>query len=123
MAPPGPVELHTHLYGSVLPDAALRRLADHDHQVDWASYEEGFATVYGTRPHPGGAGLPAWTATDRSLVGTEVMVWHTFGVTHVSRPEDWPVMPVESAGFQLVPSGFFGRSPALDLPPPDHCDG
>jgi primary-amine oxidase len=73
--------------------------------------------------HPGGAGLPAWTAADRSLVGTEVVVWHTFGVTHVPRPEDWPVMPVESTGFQLVPSGFFDRNPALDVPPPDRCDG
>jgi primary-amine oxidase len=73
--------------------------------------------------HQGGAGLPAWTAADRSLVGTEVVVWHTFGLTHVPRPEDWPVMPVETTGFQLVPSGFFDRNPALDVPPPDHCDG
>ncbi len=73
--------------------------------------------------HPGGAGLPAWTAADRSLVGTEVVVWHTFGVTHVPRPEDWPVMPVETTGFLLLPAGFFDRNPALDVPPPDHCDG
>ena len=44
------------------------------------------------------------------------MVWHTFGVTHVPRPEDWPVMPVEYAGFHLVPVGFFDRNPALDVP-------
>jgi primary-amine oxidase len=73
--------------------------------------------------HPGGAGLPAWTAADRPLVGTEVVVWHTFGVTHVPRPEDWPVMPVEATGFQLLPAGFFDRNPALDVPPPEHCDG
>jgi primary-amine oxidase len=73
--------------------------------------------------HPGGAGLPAWTAADRSLVGTEVVLWHTFGLTHVPRPEDWPVMPVETTGFLLVPSGFFDRNPALDVPPPEHCDG
>ena len=24
------------------------------------------------------------------------MVWHSFGVTHVPRVEDWPVMPKES---------------------------
>ena len=71
--------------------------------------------------HPGGAGLPAWTAADRGLVGREVVVWHTFGVTHVPRPEDWPVMPVETTGFQLLPWGFFDRNPALDVPPPDHC--
>jgi len=73
--------------------------------------------------HPGGAGLPAWTTADRSLLGTEVVLWHTFGLTHVPRPEDWPVMPVESTGFMLVPSGFFDRNPALDVPPPEHCDG
>jgi primary-amine oxidase len=71
--------------------------------------------------HPGGAGLPAWTAADRSLVDTEVVVWHTFGVTHIPRPEDWPVMPVETCGFHLIPTGFFDRNPALDVPPPDHC--
>jgi primary-amine oxidase len=73
--------------------------------------------------HPGGGGLPGWTAADRSLVDREVVVWHTFGVTHVPRPEDWPVMPVETTGFQLLPWGFFERNPALDVPPPDHCDG
>ena len=51
------------------------------------------------------------------------MLWHTFGVTHVPRPEDWPVMPVEYCGFLLAPVGFFERNPALDLPPPAsaHC--
>jgi primary-amine oxidase len=30
-------------------------------------------------------------------------------------------MPVEYAGFSLVPFGFFDRNPTLDVPPPDHC--
>ena len=72
--------------------------------------------------HIGGDGLPRWTAADRSLVDTDVVVWHTFGVTHVPRPEDWPVMPVEYCGFQLIPVGFFDKNPALDVPPPEHCD-
>lgn len=72
----------------------------------------------------GGDGLPRWTAADRSLLGADIVVWHTFGVTHVPRPEDWPVMPVERCGFSLVPSGFFDRNPTLDVPPPDHhCHG
>jgi primary-amine oxidase len=72
--------------------------------------------------HPGGDGLPAWTAADRSLVDTDIVAWHTFGVTHLPRPEDWPVMPVEYCGFHLVPVGFFDANPALDIPPPhgDH---
>ncbi len=72
--------------------------------------------------HPGGDGLPRWTAADRSLLDTEIVAWHTFGVTHGPRPEDWPVMPVEYCGFQLVAAGFFDRNPSLDVPPPDpHC--
>ena len=72
--------------------------------------------------HAGGDGLPAWTAANRPIVDTTLVVWHTFGVSHVARPEDWPVMPVESAGFSLRPAGFFDRNPALDLAPSGgHC--
>jgi primary-amine oxidase len=72
--------------------------------------------------HPGGAGLPKWTAEDRPIADTDIVVWHTFGVTHVARPEDWPVMPVEYTGFTLAPVGFFERNPSLDVPPSAaHC--
>ncbi len=67
--------------------------------------------------HEGGDGLPAWTAADRSVTDTDVVLWYTFGVTHFVRPEDWPVMPVEYTGFLLSPVGFFDRNPALDVPP------
>jgi primary-amine oxidase len=66
--------------------------------------------------HPGGAGLPAYVAADRDLDGQDIVLWHTFGMTHFPRPEDWPVMPVATCGFTLRPVGFFDRSPVLDLP-------
>lgn len=73
--------------------------------------------------HKGGAGLPEWTAADRSVDNTDIVLWHTFGLTHFPRPEDWPVMPVDSAGFALKPYGFFDRNPTLDIPASggDHC--
>jgi primary-amine oxidase len=61
---------------------------------------------------------------DRSLEGTDTVVWYTFGHHHVPRPEDWPVMPVAAIGFSLRPCGFFDRNPALDVPPLEsrgHC--
>jgi primary-amine oxidase len=67
--------------------------------------------------HAGGDGLPLWTAADRALTDTDVVLWYTFGVTHFVRPEDWPVMPVEYTGFLLAPVGFFDRNPSLDVPP------
>jgi primary-amine oxidase len=66
--------------------------------------------------HSGGAGIPEWIKADRALEGEDVVLWHTFGATHVVRTEDWPVMPVEYAGFTLKPANFFDRNPALDLP-------
>ena len=74
-----------------------------------------------TNQHPGGAGLPAYVQNDRALENTDLVVWHTFGLTHVPRPEDWPVMPVEYCGFSLHPVGFFERNPALDVAPSKHC--
>jgi primary-amine oxidase len=73
--------------------------------------------------NPGGAGLPAYVAQDRSINGADVVLWHTFGATHFPRPEDWPVMPVDYSGFTLKPYGFFDRNPTLDVPASvsDHC--
>ncbi len=71
--------------------------------------------------HAGGAGLPAYTAANRSIANTDVVVWYTFGAHHVVRPEDWPVMPVTTIGFSLKPVGFFDRNPALDVPPTAAC--
>ena len=72
--------------------------------------------------HPGGAGLPSWTAADRPVADTDIVLWHTVGVTHFCRPEDFPVMPVEYAGFTLKPFGFFDANPAIDLAP-SHAAG
>ena len=66
--------------------------------------------------HPGGAGLPEYQRADRSIVDADIVLWYSFGMLHVSRPEDWPVMPVDRIGFMLKPSGFFDRNPALDVP-------
>lgn len=73
--------------------------------------------------HPGGAGIPSWIARERSLDGEDLVVWHTFGMTHVPRPEDWPVMPVGVSGFVLKPVGFFDRNPTLDVREPRLTDG
>ena len=63
------------------------------------------------------SGLPAWTAANRSIENTDVVLWYVFGIHHVTRPEEWPVMPVDKVSFWLKPVGFFDRNPALDVPP------
>jgi primary-amine oxidase len=64
----------------------------------------------------GGAGLPEYSLQDRPIEGEDLVVWHTFGLTHFPRTEDWPIMPTDYAGFTLKPHGFFDRNPTLDVP-------
>jgi primary-amine oxidase len=62
-------------------------------------------------------GLPAWTTADRPIENTDVVLWYVFGIHHITRPEDWPVMPTDAVSFWLKPFGFFDRNPALDVAP------
>jgi primary-amine oxidase len=42
------------------------------------------------------------------------VLWYTFGMHHMVRAEDWPVMPVLWHEFILRPFDFHDRNPALD---------
>jgi primary-amine oxidase len=70
-----------------------------------------------------GLGLPEWTAANRPIDNTDVVLWYTFGIHHIPRPEEWPIMPVDAVSFWLKPAGFFDRNPALDVEPtpPSAC--
>ncbi|MFF5336194.1 hypothetical protein [Streptomyces sp. NPDC013181] len=101
------------------PESPLARRAAFATRHLWVtSYDPAERYAAGDYPnqHAGGAGLPAWQARDRPLAGEDIVLWHTFGTTHIPRPEEWPVMPVEYTGFTLKPVGFFDRNPSLDLP-------
>ena len=66
-------------------------------------------------------GLPVWTKQNRPIEDADVVLWYVFGIHHLTRPEEWPVMPVDTVSFWLKPSGFFHRNPALDVAPTPGC--
>ncbi|BBZ04550.1 amine oxidase [Mycolicibacterium chitae] len=69
-------------------------------------------------------GLGAWTRANRSIDNTDVVLWYVFGIHHITRPEEWPIMSVDVVSFWLKPSGFFDRNPALDVAAtPAACHG
>jgi primary-amine oxidase len=78
--------------------------------------DELWAAGYTPNQHPGGAGLPSYVAANRPVDGEDLVVWHSFGLTHFPRTEDWPIMPVDYAGFMLSPENFFDRNPTLNVP-------
>lgn len=71
----------------------------------------------------GGDGLPKYIEKDRPIDDEDIVVWYTMGHHHITRPEDWPVMPTAYINFMLKPVGFFDRNPALDVPRMDKSKG
>ncbi|PHT28556.1 hypothetical protein CQW23_31827 [Capsicum baccatum] len=103
----------------------LRRAAFLKHNLWVTQYAPGEDFPGGEFPNQNprvGEGLASWVKEDRSLEESDIVLWYVFGITHVPRLEDWPVMPVEHIGFMLQPHGFFNCSPAVDVPPPRGCD-
>ena len=60
--------------------------------------------------------IATWVEQGRSVADTDIVLWHTFGILHLPRLEDWPVQPVVKVGFALQADGFFDRNPTLDIP-------
>ena len=103
----------------VAPTSQVRRRAGFINNHFWATrYHPDEMSAAGVYPNQsrGGDGLPHWVANNETLVKQDVVVWYTLGITHIPRPEEWPVMPVTHVGFKMIPGGFFARNPALDVP-------
>jgi primary-amine oxidase len=101
------------------PNAVIRqRAAFVDHQIWFTRFKANEMNAAGPYPKQSGPGqgLAQWISDNESLWQTDSVMWYTFAVTHIGRPEEWPVNPVHAAGFKLIPMGFFSRNPALDVP-------
>jgi len=103
------------------PKAWWRKRASFvDHHVWITPFNEKEMFGGGNYPNQsqGNDGLLKYTEQNRSIVDKDIVLWYTFGVMHLPRQEDYPVMPVVTAGFSLKPNGFFDINPANDLPKP-----
>jgi primary-amine oxidase len=106
------------------PDAWVSKragFASHNLWVTPYAVDERFPAGEYPNQSTGGEGLPEYTANDRPIVDEDLVVWYTFGMHHVVRLEDWPVMPRQQVGFMLQPFGFFDSNPILDLPIPSRA--
>ena len=97
---------------------------------DWAQRRAGFSasalwlTAYnpselyaaGNYPNQNATveGLPRFI-NGESIVGTDIVAWYTMGFHHVTRPEDWPVLPTVRHSVTLRPHRFFTHNPAMDF--------
>ena len=106
------------------PDTPVRRRANViGHQLWVTAHDDAERWPCGDYPTQSldDTGLPVWMAANRPLENADVVLWYVFGIHHITRVEDWPVMPVDTVSFWLKPFGFFDRNPALDVAPTPHC--
>ena len=100
-------------------DSPVRKRAQFINNHFWTTrYSDRELYAAGDYPNQskGGHGLPQFVSNNERTENQDIVVWYTLGITHVPRPEEWPVMPVTHAGFKLIPASFFNRNPALDVP-------
>lgn len=101
----------------VAPGSAARKMADFlENQVWVTAYNEKEFFPAGNYPSSRDIkdGLPAWNNSE-DLQGKDVVLWYNMGITHIVRPEDWPIMNVHQIGFSLAPFGFFDHNPVAGM--------
>lgn len=99
-------------------DPAQKVGAFSEHQFWVTPYAAGERYAAGTYPtgSEGDDGLATWTKANRNIENTDIVGWYTLGFHHVTRAEDWPVMPTMWHEFMIRPFHFFDKNPVLDLP-------
>jgi primary-amine oxidase len=97
-----------------------RKMADFlENQVWVTAYKENEMHPAGEYPNSRGIkdGLTNWVSDNEDVVGKDVVLWYNLGITHIVRPEDWPIMNTHTLGFTLAPFGFFDRNPVIESRP------
>jgi primary-amine oxidase len=89
-----------------------------DHNIYVTSYkdDELYAGGKYTNQSRGGTGVRSWADRKDNVLDDDIVVWVQFGINHVPRIEDFPVMPCEILKVALKPVNFFEKNPALDVP-------
>ncbi|KAJ7625545.1 copper amine oxidase [Roridomyces roridus] len=107
------------------PDGWVGRRAEFARKPVWVCRE--VEEAKGGRLYPAGKYVPqtrdtpadsigGWVKGEKSVENEDILVYLTVGVTHIPRPEDWPVMPVEHLSVTLKPQSFFATNPSMDVP-------
>ena len=109
-----------HSVTSILsPDDPVQARANFSSDATWlTTYDPTQLHAAGEWPNQSGPneGLPAFTR-EHPRLGEDVVVWQTVGFRHVTRSEDWPIMPTLWHSFRLRPRNFLAQNPAMDVSP------
>jgi len=96
-----------------------------DRAIYAVSYRDGSGELYAggryTNQSRGGTGVRSWAARGDDIKDKDFVLFISFGINHVPRIEDFPVMPCEILKVSFKPVNFFTKNPALDVPPSEQA--
>ncbi len=92
---------------------SMKRAAFMKHHFWATAYRDEKSTRPGRTPTRTRAseGIPKWVSDDQSLENRDLVVWYTMGLTHVPRPEEWPIMANAGIGFKIGADVVLQREP------------
>lgn len=70
-----------------------------------------------TNQSRGGTGVASWAARKDNILDKDFVLYVQFGMNHITRVEDFPIMPCETIRVGFKPVDFFDKNPAIDVPP------
>ncbi|KAK5137151.1 hypothetical protein LTR08_000656 [Meristemomyces frigidus] len=90
-----------------------------DHNIYAVKHRDGELYAGGryTNQSRGGTGVRSWADRKENIVDEDLVVFVQFGINHIPRIEDFPVMPCEIIKVSMKPVNFFDKNPAIDVPP------
>ena len=62
-------------------------------------------------------GLPQFVADGEAIADEDIVVWYTMGFRHLTRPEDFPILPTFWHEMTIRPAFFFDRDPSMTFNP------
>ena len=115
-------KIHAPPFQKILSDEEsfnYKRAEFADRSIYVTKYRDGelYAGGQYTNQSRGGTGVRSWASRGDNVKDDDIVVWVQFGINHVPRIEDFPVMPCEVLKVALKPVNFFDKNPALDVPP------
>jgi primary-amine oxidase len=103
---------------SVIPESRSEKSASFTQRHFWVTQYHA-NELYAAGKYPNQAppdskdDLYHYAQRDESIYNQDIVVWYSLGFTHITKPEDYPIMPGGRIAVNFVPRGFFTKSPAL----------
>jgi primary-amine oxidase len=95
------------------PPQARSQFSAHQFWITKYKADELWAAGLYPNLNPKDEGLPQFVADNEDAAKQDLVVWYTMGFRHVTRPEDFPILPTFWHEMTIRPAFFFDMDPSM----------